>query len=934
VTEAWVHRYSNVVSNVSDSASKVVADAAGDIIVTGTAGSDMLTIKYSGTDGSVLWQQRDNGPANFGDVPNGLAVDGNGNVVVTGFSQTAPRGGWFNLYADYYTAKYAAVDGALLWEKRYNGPAHGSDQATALALDRGGNVVVTGLSQSPTIDEFGDVHKNTDYYTAKYAAADGALLWEKRYDRPRSYGEGEFYGYAAPALAVDSSGDVVVMGSFYLETEGNFDQAFYMAKYAGEDGALIWEKLGPIGGGNWVAVDGTGNVVVTGSSGGDYYTFKYAAADGALLWKKRYNGTANEDDFAKAVAVDGDGNVVVTGTSPGLNGNSYTAKYAAVDGALLWEKRSNDFASALAVDGSGNVVLTGFFYNGTNGDYSTAKYAAADGALLWERRYNGPENGYDIAHAIAVDRSGNVVVTGESVSSRGDSVVYYTAKYAAAAGAQVWEKRYDGNGITGNAPGYAQAVAVDASGNVVVTGYSDGSAYNHDYYTAKYAAADGALLWQKRYNGPANYNDLANAVAVDGSGNVVVTGYSFNGTNYDYYTAKHAAADGALLWEQRYNGPANGYDEATAVAVDGSGNVVVTGYSVNGTNASSYTVKYAAADGALLWEKLRPGGGIRVTMDSSGNVVMTGNSWNGTSFDYSTAKYAAADGTLLWEKYYNGPADGDDGATAVAVDGSGNVVVTGLSAAIVSDMSGSIFDYYTAKYAAADGALLWETGYNGPANGDDFAAAMAVDGSGNVVVTGESWNGRNNDYYTVKYAAADGALLWEQRYNSPPDGYDFAAAVAVDDSGNVVVTGTSHGGRESGDYYTAKYAATDGELLWEKSYNGPANGDDQVGRRHCLALGPNGMIVVTGSSVGPDTAYYATVVYRETLPPVSIALVPGGIRLRFTGTPGQSYNIERAPAVAGPWNTINTQAAPASGLLEYHDALPEPGSGFYRTVQP
>jgi len=64
---------------------------------------------------------------------------------------------------------------------------------------------------------------------------------------------------------------------------------------------------------------------------------------------------------------------------------------------------------------------------------------------------------------------------------------------------------------------------------------------------------------------------------VDGSGNVVVTGHSWDVGNYDYLTVKYAAADGALLWEKRYNGPANDYDEARAVAVDGSGNVVVTG---------------------------------------------------------------------------------------------------------------------------------------------------------------------------------------------------------------------------------------------------------------------------------------------------------------------------------------------------------------------
>lgn len=87
VTEAWVQRYDRVVSNVTDQAVKVVRDAAGDIIVTGTTaggflGADTLTIKYSGADGSGLWQQRYNGPANGDDRPSALAVDGSGNVSV------------------------------------------------------------------------------------------------------------------------------------------------------------------------------------------------------------------------------------------------------------------------------------------------------------------------------------------------------------------------------------------------------------------------------------------------------------------------------------------------------------------------------------------------------------------------------------------------------------------------------------------------------------------------------------------------------------------------------------------------------------------------------------------------------------------------------------------------------------------------------------
>jgi len=738
------------------------------------------------------------------------------------------------------TIKYSGADGTVLWQKRYNGPANRHDQALAVAVDGSGNVVVTGDSVVG-FDSFG--YPNSDYYTAKYAAADGALLWEKRYNGPANSGD------RAMAVAVDGSGDVIVTG--------------YSA----------------------------GNL-----TGNDYYTAKYAAANGALLWEKRYDGPANIVDYATAVTLDGGGNVVVTGFS------------------------------ASGFDIFGNLIT----------DYYTAKYAAADGALLWEQRYNGPADRDDQAQAVAVDSSGNVVVTGFSAGgfdNFGNQIRdYYTAKYAGADGALLWEQRYNG---PANRDDQAQAVAVDGSGNVVVTGHATtGFDYNfgnqiRDYYTAKYAAADGALLWEKRHNGPAYSEDQARAVAVDGSGNVVVTGFSV-GTNFnsDYYTAKYAVANGALLWEKRYNGPANSEDQATAVALDGSGNVVVTGYSYNGTNEVFYTAKYAAAEGALLWEKTSPGRASAIAVDGGGNVVVTGFVYAGRATDYYTVKYAAANGALLWEKRYNFP-DGEgrseDYATAVAVDGSGNAVVTGSS----------VGDAYTAKYGAANGALLWEKRYNGPANSEDQAQAVAVDGSGDVVVTGYSFSANfNSDFYTAKYAAANGALLWEKRYDGPANSDDFATAVALDSSGNVVVTGYPANGTNNV-FYTAKYAAANGALLWEKHYNGGSS----HGGATAVAVGPNGMVAIAGSSDGifnsRTTSDYATVVYREIPPAISIAGDgTGGYFISGSGIAGSIFQLQRATSVTGPWTSNATITAASPGLIEFHDTNAPSGQAFYRTVQP
>ncbi len=59
-----------------------------------------------------------------------------------------------------------------------------------------------------------------------------------------------------------------------------------------------------------------------------------------------------------------------------------------------------------------------------------------------------------------------------------------------------------------------------------------------------------------------------------------------------------------------------------------------------------------------------------------------------------------------------------------------------------------------------------------------------------------------------------------------------------------------------------------------------------------------------------------------------------GYFLRFTGAPDITYRLQRASAVVGPWTTLVTNTAPASGLIEYHETAPPARASFYRTVQP
>ena len=215
------------------------------------------------------------------------------------------------------------------------------------------------------------------------------------------------------------------------------------------------------------------------------------------------------------------------------------------------------------------------------------------------------------------------------------------------------------------------------------------------------AAASGARLWVKRYNGPANGDDYADAVAVSPDGQTVfVTGHSQGTASVGFATVAYNAATGAQLWVSRY-----GNSAATSLAVSPDGRTVfVTGTSGGGTAYT--TVAYDAATGARLWARHYPGGGAwseAISPDGS-MVFVTGNSQGTTSNDFATIAYSAATGKQLWVSRYDGPVHGEDVAFAVAASPDGKMVfVTGASGGGASGAS----DFATIAYDAATGAQLW-----------------------------------------------------------------------------------------------------------------------------------------------------------------------------------------------------------------------------------
>ncbi len=425
-----------------------------------------------------------------------------------------------------------------------------------------------------------------------------------------------------------------------------------------------------------------------------------------------------------------------------------------------------------------------------------------------EKQWSQPFN----PSGIAIDSSGNAYVAGVAPLST-DSTSFVTVKYDRN-GKEIWAQRY---GATTPGLNMPTGVAVDSAGNAYVTGGSPGSQgqHDHDFATVKYDSS-GKQIWVQRYNGPANGSDWATGIAVDSSGNCYVTGDSqISDSEWDFATLKYNK-DGKALWMKRYTGPAKGSNRPAGIAVDSAGNAYVSGDSqISESSFGFATLKYDK-NGKQLWvgKYNVPGYGFPVGLgvDKGGSVYVSGNvsEETGGSF-FNTIRYSK-DGKQLWQKRYAGP--GYNVARGIAVDSAGNAYVAGQMG---TESYGQ--DMGTIAYKP-DGKKAWKKTYDGPGKMYDEASAIAVDSKGNVYVTGQSYGGDTGmDFATIKYAR-DGKRVWVTRYNGKGNGMDTPRAIAVDSSGNAYVTGQAQiGTGEDYGFATIKYDS-DGKQVWDNYYSG------------------------------------------------------------------------------------------------------------------
>jgi len=498
--------------------------------------------------------------------------------------------------------------------------------------------------------------------------------------------------------------------------------------------------------------------------------------------------------------------------APGAEAGSIRLRYAGADEVSVEDGgralRVRHGARALREDG----LLCYQEISGSRYEVPCNYRVAGDGDRGWEVAFDlGP---YDSSHALVIDP---VIAWSSYLGGGGDDAAY--------------------------------GIAIDGSGNVYVAGdtaspdfptsggFDTSLGGASDAVVAKVDPTGSGLLWSSYLGG--SDQDAASGVAIDGSGNVYVTGYTastdfptpggfdttFGGVPYDAFLARVDAAGSSLTWASYLGGSDS--DTGAGIAVGGS-DVFVTGSTsssdfpasggfdsmLDGTG-DAFLARVDATAGSLTWSSYLGGSssesGAAVAVDGLGDAYVVGSTGStdfptsggfDTSFggveDAFVAKVDATGPSLTWSSYLGG--DALDEGYAVAADGAGNLYATGFTVSTDFPTSGGFDtsfdpsgDAFATKVDATGLTLAWSSYLGGSDFDEGFG--IAVDGAGNAYVTGDTFSADfpaaggfdtspdpAGDAFVTKVDAAGSTLAWSS-YLGGSDS-DLGGAIAVDGAGN------------------------------------------------------------------------------------------------------------------------------------------------------
>lgn len=500
------------------------------------------------------------------------------------------------------------------------------------------------------------------------------------------------------------------------------------------------------------------------------------------------------------------------------------------------------------------------------GAYDANQPLVIDPVLLYSTYLGG--SGTDSGSGIAVDSAGNAFIIGGTASTNFPTASPLDASLGGTSDVFVMKLAQDGHTLIystylgGSGSDGGSAIAIDSSGNAFITG-SASSGFptvaplqsriggGTDAFIAKLNPAGSALVYSTFLGG--KLNDSGSGIAIDAGGSAYVTGFT-SSTNFpvlnaiqgssggsdDAFVAKVNPAGTALVYSTYLGG--TGGDSGHGIAVDSLGNAHVTGttFSPNFPTANAFqparaggweafVTKLNATGNAFVYSTYLGGsilgdifdfgeGGSGITVDGAGNAYVTGDVdtvnfptvnarqsfYGGGATDAWVGKFNPSGSPIFLSYLGGGGADNGDG---IALDSSGNIFVTGVSATgsgggstfptanpIQSSNAGSNDGFVTKM--SPDGLTLLYSTYIGGTN-SDLARGIAVDSGGNAFVVGttSSTNFPTANPFQAASAGPDDAFVLKITNQS---GYAISGRVADDTGTGVAAVNVSLGGSQTG----------------------------------------------------------------------------------------------------------------------------------------
>ncbi len=750
----WEAKYKGSSASGNDYSVGIKLDALGNAYVAGTCidnagGANYVVIKYR-SNGTVRWSKTYD---LAGDASVNMTLDDSCYVYVCGESNPGN-----NLNA--VTLKFDSA-GNLKWMRQYDGPDQLTDGLNDIAVTKRGEVYVCGYSEDSITTE--------DYLLVKYTAQ-GVNCWSATYSPPGANGD------FAITIAVDSLSNAYVSGMAFF----GFTYDVVTMKYD-SGGAEKWKQIySPNGNAGYsdvandIVLNKNLEIYVTGKSGTsstDFNCFliKYDNA-GNQPWVVTYNGTGSKNDESNAIVLDINENPILAGlgTNTSLNSDMLTLKYDPF-GTLQWVKYFDDvnFATQelhnILTDKLGNTYVSGY----AGSACVLVKYDAA-GNQVWDRKYN-PSGKTSKCIAFDIDKSdNNSIYLAIDVSTVPAEV--HVVKYDSS-GNKLWDTKCVLTGYTGYTDNFSRDIKVDAKGNVLVGINPDGTGYN-DPGVAKYDKI-GNQKWVKLY--PKTNGQTLFQVCTDASCNVYMLS-SLIASNKDFDLIKYDSS-GTQKWVFPIpTGFTSGSTTVKAEMVpDANSNIYTVSTFVNHVpkvyTRHTLTLKINTGAGTLVWsDTLLDGNRLLspffIDLDAASNIYIYSDALDTTGNGKMGLIKYNSQGALQWTTYFK---------TSTYIP---------VIADICTDSAGMTYMVGTINQFVYDGILLkydpygkqqWFSTFNGLGSEKDWFYHVALDPSGNVLVSGNEAIVTNDRHsLVVKYGNSNTTIGIGELLKPKPGTNSFA----------------------------------------------------------------------------------------------------------------------------------------------------------------